>query len=109
MRVAGLCALLLVAACGGAHAKPTTISNQAPATSAPVIPEPTASDYDGDGIAGDNDACPDDPEDFDGFQDADGCPEPDNDQDGVVDVDDACPMDPEDLDNVADSDGCPDP
>jgi len=33
-------------------------------------------DSDGDGIPDVSDACPDQPEDFDGFQDADGCPEP---------------------------------
>jgi hypothetical protein len=48
-------------------------------------------DRDGDGIADDNDKCPDVPEDYDGFQDEDGCPEPDNDGDGTLDQDDACP------------------
>jgi len=33
-------------------------------------------DTDVDGIPDAADACPNDPEDFDGFQDADGCPEP---------------------------------
>jgi len=42
-------------------------------------------DDDGDGIANDKDKCPDDPEDFDKFEDSDGCLEPDNDQDGVCD------------------------
>ncbi len=42
-------------------------------------------DRDGDGIVDSKDACPDDPEDFDGFEDADGCPEPDNDHDGICD------------------------
>jgi hypothetical protein len=48
-------------------------------------------------------------EDLDGFEDGDGCPDPDNDADGVLDVDDKCPMLPEDLDGFADEDGCPDP
>ena len=52
------------------------------------------------------DACPDEAEDFDGFEDADGCPEPDNDGDGVPDETDACPLEPEDLDGIADEDGC---
>mgnify|MGYP000176442984 CR=1 FL=1 len=43
---------------------------------------------DGDGICQEADRCPDDPEDYDGFEDTDGCPDPDNDQDGVLDVDD---------------------
>lgn len=36
---------------------------------------PAAADRDHDGIADDDDACPDVAEDKDGFQDADGCPE----------------------------------
>jgi hypothetical protein len=52
---------------------------------------PRLHDRDGDGIPDDVDQCPDLPEDFDGFQDADGCPDGDNDDDGVPDVDDACP------------------
>jgi len=34
------------------------------------------SDSDGDGIADAADSCPNQPEDFDGFRDGDGCPEP---------------------------------
>ncbi|MBN2722862.1 MAG: hypothetical protein JXR95_02195 [Deltaproteobacteria bacterium] len=48
-------------------------------------------DSDGDGIADLNDKCPDDPEDFDGYMDKDGCPDLDNDGDGIADADDACP------------------
>jgi outer membrane protein OmpA-like peptidoglycan-associated protein len=66
-------------------------------------------DTDGDGICDDVDACPTEPEDKDGFQDADGCPDPDNDQDGIPDVRDKCPNDPEDKDGFQDEDGCPDP
>ncbi|MBR57648.1 MAG: flagellar motor protein MotB [Myxococcales bacterium] len=65
-------------------------------------------DTDGDGLVDDKDQCPKEPEDFDAFQDEDGCPEPDNDQDEILDVDDKCPLDPEDYDGVADEDGCPD-
>jgi outer membrane protein OmpA-like peptidoglycan-associated protein len=65
-------------------------------------------DRDGDGIPDDRDACPDEPEDHDGFQDQDGCPDPDNDGDGVPDVRDRCPNEPEDHDGFADDDGCPD-
>ncbi len=43
------------------------------------------------------------PEDKDGFEDADGCPDPDNDKDGVLDAADKCPNDPGPPDN----DGCP--
>jgi OOP family OmpA-OmpF porin len=69
--------------------------------------EPSIGDRDGDGYKDDQDACPDEPEDFDGFQDGDGCPEPDNDNDGILDVDDRCPNVPEDRDGDQDEDGCP--
>ena len=65
-------------------------------------------DSDGDGILDDDDKCPNDPEDFDDFEDEDGCPEPDNDTDGILDGDDKCPNDPEDKDGFEDEDGCPD-
>jgi len=69
--------------------------------------EPSIGDKDGDGILDDVDECPDDPEDFDKFEDADGCPDPDNDNDGILDVDDRCPNIPEDKDGDEDIDGCP--
>jgi outer membrane protein OmpA-like peptidoglycan-associated protein len=77
--------------------------------------EPSIGDRDGDGIKDDEDDCPDDPEDYDGFQDTKsdsppgkyGCPDPDNDNDGIPDVRDRCPNDPEDFDGDHDSDGCP--
>ncbi len=75
----------------------------------PLPPEPVAGDMDADGIVDGEDACPDVPEDMDGFKDADGCPELDNDNDGVVDGMDGCPMAPEDFDGYSDGDGCPDP
>ncbi len=65
-------------------------------------------DRDGDGLTDDVDKCPDDPEDKDGFEDEDGCPDPDNDADGIKDPVDKCPMDPEDADKFEDEDGCPD-
>lgn len=52
---------------------------------------PRSHDFDGDGINDDVDVCPGIPEDKDGFEDSDGCPEADNDLDGVLDIDDACP------------------
>ena len=63
-------------------------------------------DYDKDGIYGIHDKCPNDPEDFDGFQDLDGCPEPDNDGDGVPDEFDKCDNTPEGV--SVGPDGCPD-
>lgn len=69
--------------------------------------EPSIGDRDGDGLKDDVDQCPDDPEDFDGFKDEDGCPDPDNDNDGIPDVDDRCINVPEDRDGDHDEDGCP--
>lgn len=66
-------------------------------------------DRDRDGIPDDRDLCPDEPEDFDGYNDLDGCPDPDNDGDGIPDADDACPNRAEDFDGFQDEDGCPDP
>jgi outer membrane protein OmpA-like peptidoglycan-associated protein len=71
---------------------------------AEVIPK----DTDKDGVKDDEDACPETPEDFDGFEDEDGCPDLDNDGDGIPDEHDACPDLPEDFDNFEDDDGCPD-
>jgi outer membrane protein OmpA-like peptidoglycan-associated protein len=65
-------------------------------------------DWDGDGLSDETDGCPYDPEDLDGFEDTDGCPDFDNDKDGVPDVSDSCPMEPETQDGIADDDGCPD-
>ena len=74
-----------------------------------AAPRASDGDRDGDGIPDSKDKCPDDPEDRDGFQDEDGCPDPDNDKDGIPDKMDQCPNDPEDKDGFEDQDGCPDP
>jgi outer membrane protein OmpA-like peptidoglycan-associated protein len=89
-----------------------------------IVFEPSVGDRDGDGIKDDLDRCPDAPEDFDGFEDADGCPDipgvaandgcpegnlGDRDGDGIPDELDRCPDDPEDKDGFEDADGCPDP
>lgn len=66
-------------------------------------------DRDGDGIPDNVDACPTDAEDFDGFEDGDGCPEYDNDNDGIPDSADKCPNKAEDRDGFEDGDGCPEP
>ena len=70
---------------------------------------PTPSDRDGDHVVDTADQCPDQAEDFDGWKDEDGCPDPDNDGDGIADVVDKCPSVPEDKDGFQDDDGCPDP
>ena len=67
----------------------------------------TPSDPDGDGISGAADKCPNVAEDKDGFEDDDGCPDPDNDKDGIPDLRDRCPNEPEDKDGFEDEDGCP--
>ena len=72
-----------------------------------IVFEPNVGDRDGDGIKDDLDRCPDAPEDFDGWQDDDGCPDLDNDHDDIPDVDDKCPDIPEDRDGIQDEDGCP--
>ncbi len=74
-------------------------------------PEPIKSvgDSDNDGLKDDIDDCPDEPEDIDGFQDGDGCPELDNDNDGINDDADQCVLEAEDRDGFQDEDGCPDP
>ncbi len=69
--------------------------------------EPSIGDRDGDGIKDDIDKCPDDPEDKDGFEDEDGCPDLDNDKDRIPDYLDHCPNVPEDYDGDHDKDGCP--
>jgi outer membrane protein OmpA-like peptidoglycan-associated protein len=71
-------------------------------------PPPKPGDTDGDGILDPDDDCPRVPEDKDGFQDTDGCPDEDNDKDGLADRVDKCPDVPEDRDGFDDDDGCPD-
>ncbi len=65
-------------------------------------------DQDGDGIVDRKDECPLSPEDHDGYQDFDGCPDDDNDSDGIPDALDGAPMEPEDYDGWQDEDGIPD-
>jgi outer membrane protein OmpA-like peptidoglycan-associated protein len=101
---------------GGAGLLPSTITRQGGMTGSPQLRvfvgfvfEPAIGDRDGDGIKDDVDKCPDEPEDFDDFEDEDGCPDPDNDHDGILDRDDQCPnvSGPESNHGcpVADSDG----
>jgi outer membrane protein OmpA-like peptidoglycan-associated protein len=75
------------------------------ATEAPKPPRIV--DTDKDGLLDNVDACPLEPEDKDGFEDTDGCPDTDDDKDGIPDVSDGCRMEPEDIDQFEDSDGCP--
>ena len=70
---------------------------------------PQLADLDGDSIPDDVDQCIHLPEDFDGFEDSDGCQDPDNDMDFIPDVDDECPNE-EALEGYdEDENGCTDP
>jgi len=72
--------------------------------------EPAPGDRDGDGLLDPVDQCPEKPENYNGFQDEDGCPDdPDSDGDGIADSVDQCELAPEDKDGYLDSDGCPEP
>jgi outer membrane protein OmpA-like peptidoglycan-associated protein len=79
-----------------------------PKAVAPPPSPPKPSDADGDSVLDADDRCPKDPEDLDGYKDADGCPDMDDDGDGVNDFGDRCPRDAEDRDGWEDADGCPD-
>ncbi len=68
---------------------------------------PRSHDRDSDGVPDDKDDCPDLPEDRDGIQDADGCPEDDADGDGIVDRDDACPLAAGEASGDPKKNGCP--
>jgi outer membrane protein OmpA-like peptidoglycan-associated protein len=72
------------------------------------ITQQAEGDRDSDGIPDSIDACAGTPEDRDGFNDLDGCPDYDNDNDGIADEVDGCPDNPEDKDGLEDNDGCPD-
>jgi outer membrane protein OmpA-like peptidoglycan-associated protein len=66
-------------------------------------------DRDGDGLPDADDACPDQPENYNGWDDNDGCPDdPDTDGDRVTDSRDQCILEQEDHDGYLDDDGCPD-
>lgn len=69
---------------------------------------PDISDSDGDGVEDELDPCPKQAEDRDGYEDDDGCPDPDNDGDGFADGVDRCPLEPENRNGLQDDDGCPD-
>lgn len=72
--------------------------------------DPCAKDSDNDKIPDCRDRCPFRPEDYQGFEDSDGCPDGDRDSDGdgIPDWKDKCPFEPEDRNGYQDDDGCPD-
>jgi len=68
----------------------------------------TLNDGDGDGVIGSRDRCRTRAEDWNGFEDGDGCPDADEDGDGLRGEADACPGEAEDINEYKDDDGCPD-
>ena len=74
-----------------------------------VMWSPATNDMDADGIPDSRDECPRLPEDIDGFEDADGCMDPDNDNDFIPDVDDKCPNEEAIEGRDLNEDGCTDP
>jgi OOP family OmpA-OmpF porin len=74
----------------------------------PPPPPVRIPDEDRDGIPDAVDHCPQQPEDFDHFEDSDGCRDSDNDEDGLLDARDQCPFEPESRNRYQDEDGCPD-
>lgn len=72
-----------------------------------VGPVSVNGDRDQDGVPDLHDKCPDEPEDHDGFQDEDGCPDRDNDSDRIPDYRDKCPNDAEVYNGDQDDDGRP--
>ncbi len=99
-------ALMASAPAGHAAADCATLGGDLKAAGQRVADTPIT-DVDGDGEAIVLDRCPSLPEDFDGHQDGDGCPELDNDMDRIEDLDDDCPNTPEDRNGINDGDGCP--
>lgn len=70
-------------------------------------------DTDRDGIPDSRDLCKTQKENYNGYQDTDGCPDSppvntDSDGDGILDPGDACPSQAETVNGYQDSDGCPD-
>jgi len=96
--------VVTVAFAPSAPAAPSLV-HVAPPPPPPI--DPSNGDRDYDRIPDAVDKCPDQPEDKDGFEDEDGCPDLDNDKDGVPDDKDRCPNVAEDKDGFEDEDGCP--
>jgi len=78
-----------------------------PGGTVPTDDEDCVPDGDSDGVLDIDDLCIDVPEDPDGFEDEDGCPDLDNDGDGIADANDDCPLERELMNALDDDDGCP--
>ncbi len=101
--------VLSAALVAAAPACRTDVPAQRPAAPAVALEdEKEEADTDRDGVPDRIDVCPNDAEDKDGFEDADGCADLDNDQDRIFDAVDKCPNEPETYNGIADDDGCPD-
>ncbi|MBN1774251.1 MAG: OmpA family protein [Deltaproteobacteria bacterium] len=109
-------AFVLLAGCPSAAPRPVVASAPPPPSECDdpfdpacgLSPPPVPADADGDTLSDAEDRCPTEAEDFDGFHDHDGCPDPDNDEDGFLDEVDACPTAAETVNDFEDDDGCPD-
>lgn len=102
MRASMVVLAATLVACATTAAPPTRVAELPPAAPA------TTGDLDHDGIPDVADLCPREAEDADGFEDQDGCADPDNDEDRILDASDKCPTLAEAYNGVDDEDGCPD-
>jgi len=101
--------MLMTAALAAGCSAPAAVATADPATTTAKAPAKSSNaDSDNDGVLDSNDKCPSEPEDKDGFEDEDGCPDPDNDKDRIPDAKDQCPNEPETYNGLNDEDGCPD-
>ncbi len=109
-KAVGVPSTRLLAALGWTSPAPKAPGPLVQPLAAPVAvakaPEPD-SDRDDDGITNEEDACPEEAEDIDNYEDEDGCPEIDNDGDGIVDSEDPCPLMAETAVDADNYDGCP--
>jgi len=96
-------ALVLSKDCGQKRILVRPKENEPEIKPPPLVVKIEPTDQDRDGILDPDDKCLDQPEDKDGFQDEDGCPDPDNDGDTVLDGNDKCVLIPGPLSNQ----GCP--
>ncbi len=72
------------------------------------FPSLSYDDVDRDHVPDEDDLCKFLPEDYDGFEDGDGCLDPDDDRDMVMDDDDRCPKQQAEEGRDANGDGCTD-
>jgi outer membrane protein OmpA-like peptidoglycan-associated protein len=91
---------VLLVACAAGTPRRVEQPRRARTTASVAAPDPDS--------AGQAGLCLGAPEDLDGWEDQDGCADPDNDQDRILDSADRCPNDPETTNGHEDEDGCPD-